>query len=1518
MMPTILTQLREILIDHFDQEELKTLCFDLGIDYESLPGSGKANKARDLISALQRQGRLSELITFGQQERPHIQWPSLLETSAKSAMSGHAKPDKKAVPSAATSAVHDWSRLRRFLPVELFEQVENSSLAEQQALCLPHLQQLLATIVTYVPRHRALTLLANPIPPDQQHDGIFLEGTLLFADISGFTELTERALQMGGKEGAEKIVEFVNHYLDTMLAILFQYHGRLIKFGGDAMLCLFTGEEAGARNALWTAWEMNQTMAKEFTQVQIFQELFNLNMKVGHSSGLLFAATVGDSSHLEYVLTGSAVERTAQAEAAAHRGEIIVSQETYDQVADWVEAEKLPEAQGLYRVTAVPPQHDFVNGENWSTMFDLFAQTTDLFQVVTQLEALAPYLPLGLLPQLVYDPQAKRLESQHRRVTILFANFLGMSRIVETFGVEKVEEITAVLQEYFQGMQEEIHYYGGVTNKVDLYNQGDKLMVIFGAPIAREKDVSRAALTALAMQRRMRQLVSPFASIFLSQRIGIHTGFVFAGNVGSASQQRREYTVMGNTVNLAARLMSAARENQIWISPATWQQIQTEFKAEPLDSITAKGFRDPITPYRLELFLDEQKDVHRFLQAPLVGRHQELNKLLTWTDDMLYGGGKQIVAVTGEGGVGKSRLVRSWQEQVDGKTSSAPLWLISHAHSYGQNTNGLFLDILKRLLGITSEDSQMACWRKLDSYLGQNLVGTAFDIANQLLQQEAFLGSFLGLDLSLRRGTAERVSQLEGEALQLQIRLTITNLLAAAAAMQPLILVLEDLHWADEGSLGLLKFLIDRLPDTTSIIFCLVYRSRKELPVWQIWRDLRREHPDCEELALGELDGASRAMLLHQLLNLSQPLDSAFEQMVLDETDGNPLYLEEVLYRLIADKVLVETEGGWQLSQPITELAVPDTLYQMIQSRIDDLDYASPGARRVLWLAAVSGLSFTSEGLEYLFLNNGREQDEFQRHFRVLRNAAMFERTRIQLANDNRPGFKFRHGLVQQVAYENMPTTHSRQYHRQVGEWLESSYEAALMAHYEILAHHFSQGQVWDKAFHYYFLAGQRDAHVYDNENAYRHLWLALSLVEEAKPDQSILAQAYYEFGRVLITMGEFDEALVHLGRAFELLSSLGEALGIWLQARVCYEIGRIHELLGQASLPEALVWQERGLALLPDTPTAEAALLHVLGGIANLRLGNWARLAQESQAALAIAQAIDAPQELSAAHRMMSVYWRVRGDLVQAMVHCQQGVAISQEQGDLLGLIKGIANQGVIAFEMDDWPQAQASYLESITLLDRVGDRYELGRTHLNLGDLYAHLGDIEAGLRHTHQGLEIAQALQSTQEILIGRVILAMLHWRQAEFAEALAQLGEAEKLATTAVMFQPTVGRWLAQVYLTQGNLTQAENQLQTLLTLDENILDDEVEPIQCLQAQLLAAQGQQEAAIALLEASLARLDGMKYQQAQALLALAQILAVGQRTTEARRSAQTAQAIFTELGASLDVVATNGLLAQLATES
>jgi len=1413
-------------------------------------------------------------------------------------------------PSKRPPTSKDWSRLHKYLPTDVYQQ-------KDEAACLGHLNSLLRAVLTYLPRHLALDLLQEPLVAHTR--GEFLEGTLLFADISDFTAISEKLRKKGEKEGAEEIARLINEFLDVMLAILFKYNGQLIKFGGDAMLCLFTGEYQGALNAVWAAWEMRQAMADRFARIEVLQEIFPLEMKAGSNSGLLFAANVGTAEHMEYVLTGSAVERAARAESTAGKGDILVSSETYSLVEGYLEAEPLAAVPDFYRVTHVRAEPAVRPEDPWNEV-ERFLSTIegDLWEVADRLDALCPYLPAGLLPQLARDTQGGQIEGQHRQVTILFANFTGMDRVINAHGVDRPDRIAADLGEYFEAVQEEIQYYGGVINKVDLYDQGDKLMVIFGAPMAHEQDIRRAALTALAMREVVARLPSPTASALLSQRMGIHTGSVFAGNVGSCPCHRREYTVMGDTVNLAARLMSEAGRGEIWISQSAWSQIRGGFDASALPPVKVKGLSDPIVAYQLHATRPVQGRVRpRVLDSDFVGRKDELEVLEACFDDLSSGGGKQIAAITGEAGVGKTRLVTEWQHRIrtlagQGVEGPAVAWLCGRGHSYGQKTHGVFVEVLEQLLAFAAEDSHQERWRKLSDCVEKMFTGAAPGWSEEFSNRLAYLAQFLALDLTRRTDLSERVAQLEPEALQLQTRLAICDLLVHAARQQPLIVVLEDLHWADDASLDLLKFVLDRVDDDIPILFCLIYRALKERPIWQVSQEIDHAHPDCHSISLQELGHADGRQLLSNLMRNDQ-LSEDFQALVLEEADGNPLYVEEILHTLIEEGTLVQDEGRWQLTRSLEQIHVPATLYQIVQSRIDELDYGSPGARRVLWMAAVIGEEFPEELLRHLFTSTGRQEEELSRHLRELRNAAMIEKTRIRHGGRLQWGYRFRHGLVQQVAYENILVGKQREYHRQIGRWLEEQHRQDLPQYYDTLAYHYDQGREWGKAFQYHRLTGQRDAQAYANQDALSHLRRALEIAGFITPGIHTLAYIHLELGKVLVTLGEYDDALKHLTQAYDLLGDTLDPDVVLRKARMCYHISYAYAFKGsQDDLETALAWQGKGVALLPKTPageevpSAEAAALHVVGGFVPFRRGNFEQAIEEGQRALRLAEKADARLDLAVTHRLLSVAYGAHGSLDLAMEHCERSIEVSREIGDLSGLLKGYSNRGVFALEMDNWDLAEASYLRAIEILNRVGDRFELGKTYANLGDLYCHRGEIEKGLDYAHRALEIFDAIQAASGTIIAHAVLATLLWRQGALEQALTQLSDVRELAQDT-MFEPTVRRWLAQIYLTRGNTAQAQAEIQELLSTGADVLADEAEPIQRLWGEILAAQGEPEEANRVLEASLDRLEQRRkrYQAARTRLVLARVLAqVSGRAEEALAHAGRARATFAELGARLDL--------------
>lgn len=1412
----------------------------------------------------------------------------------------------------------EWERARRYLPAKLYQE-------KREPTCLLHMNQLLRMVTTYLPRHLALESLKEPGSVGVK--GQFLEGTLLFVDISGLNILSESLRTGNGKEGAEKLVQIINEYLDASLGILFRYGGLLIKFSGDAMLCLFTGSNYGAMNAVWAAQEMIHAVDERFAKIVIAQEIVSLKVKAGGNSGLLFAAHVGTAERMEYILTGNAVERAARAGSAAYSGDILISRETLELIQDDLDVEELAGRPGFFKVKGIHTDPVPTQRNLWENVEKILSKlANDWPGIIDRLNAVTAYLPVGVLSQLVHGSQSGQIEGQHRKVTVLLTNFAGVSDIMEAHGVGAPHAITADLNAYFKTMQEEISYYGGVVNKVDLYDQGDKLVAIFGAPLAHEKDAQRAALAALAMQAAMSRLPSPTAAQLLSQRIGIHTGFVFAGNVGASTGNRREYAILGETVNLATHLMSAAPPGEIWISGPAWDQIKTGFKAKRLPSIKFEGITAPVSVYQLQAprAIPTGRRRPSTLHSDIVGREAELEVLEEYAGDLLLCGGKHIVAVSGEAGVGKTRLIEEWHQRIDERVGEKTItWLTGRGYSYGQKTNGVFVEIVEQILGIDDDDDgdrQKERWDKLSSLVKDIVRGRGSGWGSTFTDKIAYLGHFLGLEFSAWRDLAEQIESLEPKVLQLQERLAVCDVLEHAAQAKPSILVLEDLHWADEASLDMLKFILDKVNDALPVLFCLVYRPLKEGAIWRLWQDIERSYPDCCPISLRELKGTDGRQLLCNLLQ-TRHLPEDFQSLILGATDGNPLYMEEVLLALIEEGTLAQEESHWQVTQSIERIQVPDSLYQIIQSRVDELDMGSPGARRLLWMASVLGEEFGEELLLHLFTSTGRGKNEFLSHLRELRNAAMIQRIRKDdpsKSSLSQREYRFRHSLVRQVVYENMLMERRCEYHSQVGHWLKGRYSEELSRHYDTLAHHYDQGRQWEDAFEYHRLAGTRDARAFANSSAVSHLRRAIEIADLAAPGTDELIQAHFELGKVLSSLAELEGALEHLNIACDLSESAAGETAALRRARICYHIGRLYERKGGSeNYATALEWQSKGLALLPEEPGAETVLLHVLGGIVGLRQGDLDRLIKVSQHALILAHTPGAESELGTAYRLLSNAFYKQGRLDLALAYCQRGIEVDQALSDLNALAIDYLNQGTFALYAGNWQLARESNRKAIDLSERIGDRYRLAMAYCNLADQQRYLGDLTQGLDYAQRGLDLFTRIESRQGMIFARAVLGPLLWRQGELEQARVQLLRAREWIETykATQFEHDVGRWLAQVYLSEGKVTQAEVEIQTLLA-GETDLDTEIEPVQRLQGQILAAQGQLDESIRVLQDSLKRLDQgyNPYETGCTHKALAEVWEMGGKWTESRLDAERARAIFANLGARPDLQEVDDLIERM----
>jgi class 3 adenylate cyclase/tetratricopeptide (TPR) repeat protein len=1254
------------------------------------------------------------------------------------------------------------ARIEPYLPPGFLDNLPPAALWQPEDVT--HAQEMLAhlldSVVIYLPRYLVQAELAVP---DVAAGGEFLRGTLLFSDISGFTAMSER-LSTLGKEGAEQIVALVNRYFSAMLDVLFTYGGDLFKFGGDALLAFFPDgpETPGSVNALHAAWAMQQAMTA-FREVETSLGTFPLQMKIGMHAGSFFAARVGTLRKREFVVTGTTVNATAMAESAAVAGQILASDAVYAQVHIYPWLTFTPGPTGYHLLDTLTQTHPPTLSLSPSLCLP---QTSSLHQTATALERLTPYLPPGLLARLLAhllptesgrDTRSTGYDSgEHRLVAILFANFTGASDLVEKLGPGRENEIARALNDYFVTMDAVIERYGGVVNKIDLYDHGDKLMALFGAPVAHEDDAERAVRTALDMQH-----VLEGACPWVQQRIGVSTGMVFAGHVGGAT--RREYTVMGDEVNLAARLMSAAQNGEALLAGYVQRKVRPFFEVADRGAVQLKGKSKPVPTFTVVGRRAQPEPVRgiRGLRSTLVGRAEEQATVRRLVADLVTGRGS-IVSLIGEAGLGKSRMIAEMHASV--MDEIALTWVEGRCLSYTQNVSySAFTDVIHAFLRIVDTDNEFDIRDKLRGCIADLFPdGGGSDV-------QPYLAHFLNLPLS--EPEAERVTYLSGEALQRQMLRAITALIERIAMEQPLVIVFDDLHWADSASLLLLERCLT-LTDRVPLLIAMLYRPVRDHGCYNLGQLAARDYPHrYAEIMLKPLDlqAGQDQELVCNLLSLETGtegpgLPPALARLV-SRAEGNPFYIEEIIRSLIDQGFVVPQDGGWRLDREIDLRTVPDSLQGLIMARIDKL---MEEARRTLQLAAVVGRTFTHDLLAWL-----SSAAALMAHLDT--NLAALQRTELIRERARLPELEyiFKHVMVRDVAYESLLLRDRRTYHGLIGQHLEEIYTGQKQEEvYELLAHHYSLSDDHEKALGYLIKSGDKARLAYANPEAIAFYREAVQLAEQLE-QWTTLADALTGLGDVLFHVGEADEALACYEKAQRYHDDPRK------QAGLLRHMATVHEKRGDYE--QALAMCARGIALLPADAQTSVEMARLL--LARTRIyeqqGQNDRVLAEGEASLAILQDTMHYPEIAQAHNLLGLGYRGRQpakaikhlekaldilerigneydaarinnnlailhyqtDLTRAAAYFSRALKTLQRFGDVWGEATTYMNLGIIQYAQGNHAQAIDHYQRSLAMREKLGQSLGMADCHINLGETYRAQRNLEQAIMHLEEGLRIAQ---------------------------------------------------------------------------------------------------------------------------------------------------------------------------------
>ncbi len=1349
---------------------------------------------------------------------------------------------------------------RKYLPAPLAERWHVDADAETRQAVLMSLNRLLSLLTTYLPRHLLYHLFKRPTPG--QAYGEFLSSTVLFADLSGFTVMSER-LSALGREGAETLTAVINHYFTVMSDIATHHGGDVMLFGGDAMLLLFDGVDHALR-ACHTAWRMQQAMAARFAEVKTELGAFPLRMAAGLGSGPTFAAALGSTNGMQYAVMGPALTAMGRAEALAGAGRIILDQATRLLAGPLtVEAES---ESGYARLIAEPvapytrpdpPQLDLPpSGEH--------EQVDWLAERVT---AIAPFLAPGLLPRLVLDPSVA-LEGEHRPVTVVFVDFRDADALIDRLGADDPNAITPRLNVAFDAVRSIVARYEGVINKIGAGPAGSHIIALFGAPTSHEDDPERGVQAALDIQTALAGAELPGA---YPTRIGVNTGFVYAANVGSRA--RREYTVMGDQVNLAARLMTAAQPGQVIVSALTAAHVRHLFDLEERKPVQLKGKAQAQSNCRVRRARSRSRMLRPAVSSQLLGRAEEI-QIGYERIQAVWLGRSQIIAVSGEAGVGKSRLIEALAQYARAEGFDV---ISSACVSYGGGIPySVWLESLQALIGWQPSDTEADRRARLRDALA----------AIDRVEDAPIVGEVLGVSWPDTTWTAS----LEAQARQRRLFDVVASLIRHFARRRSLLWMIDDAHWIDPASLEMLNHLA-RYGEGAPIVLLVASRSEGK---WRGWEGLS----NAVEITLPLLDRAATEALVADLLRIEDrqlplavrtlmkrmaagvldagaPDTAAFERYW-----GNPFFaLERVRALIEAGDLARDAAGHWRVTRPIESIEMPDTIHGVIMSRIDRLPEP---ARRVLQVASVIGRTIGLPLLQAVYDLRGETAESLQRHLQTLSDLGL-----SPLDTDPDQGrYAFRSVTTQEVAYASLRYERRRELHRRIGEQIEA-HPTWVDDAPSLLTHHYSEGQVWDKALSYALEAGRRAQQKYANAAAAGAYRRALQAAEALTPPRVGEQLAAHEaLGDVLLITGDYDEALKHYDAARTL--AIGDSRHL---ADLCRKTA--DALQQWSKYDEAHNWLKQGLDYA-DPDSLEAAQIHLVGAAVFHRQGKLDQAVEWGEKCLGLAIALtgDTARRTEArALYLLAEILRKRGNLDRSIEAAQRAVTVYQLVGDIWGQSQALNTLANISSEKGDFVTATRFYADSLELKERIGDVGGQANITINLGEAYRVLGRLAEARQTFEHSLRICRDLRNEHAVALLHNNLAAIALAEGNWDEAARCLLESNRLfdAIGSEEFKAELHRHQAELDLGRGQIAEAFDYARQAVAVAEASQEKlEIGLSRCVLGQVYLAQDDLIGAERELQASLDILEsvGSPVEAANTRLALAQLRRRQDRPEEARQ--------------------------------
>ena len=1183
-------------------------------------------------------------------------------------------------------------------------------------------------------------------------------GSLVSADISGFTALSERLAEYG-REGAEELTSLLNRCFGGMIEIIDVHGGDVLKFGGDALLVLFEGKDHTQRAAA-ACVEMRSLIERPWSTNLV--KRIELGISQGIHSGD-FDLHLVDAGHRELFVVGPGMSATVNCEGAAERGQILLSHAAGDLLQPELLGERTDDGVVLDRrphLSDTSPQSVPAGGR------------VDAF-----------------IPDWLVDQIAAGTVAEHRMVTVGFVFFGGIDALLESDGPEAAHQR---LQALATATEEATARHGVHWLASDVYAGGGKIILTAGAPRSTGQDEDAAVRTA-------RELID--IDVGLPVRIGLNRGPVYMGDLGSP--RRRTFTVMGDAVNLAARLMQKSASGQVVASAAVLDNVPTSFETEELEPFLVKGKTEPI---RASLVGDRRNGDDgetgaRAARADVafIGRTDELAVLADAIRTAELGRGC-AVDVLGEPGIGKSRLV---DEALRRHAANTRTILRAKGGLYSRGTPYFAVsNMLRDLIGIERNVSPALAGRVLTSWV--------MDRAPDLGPWLPLLGIAFGADTP----NTPEVDRIDPANRAAKLREVVVDLLTATIP-GPVVFVVDDAHRLDEASDELFAAIVRRIENRPWLLISLRWRDHATF-----------------------IDASSDAITLHigtlspdesvELARAAAADDPRYDEDRLDDLISrgvtNPLFLLE-LVRSGIDR----------------DTATPDTIETLVTARIDTL---SASDRLLLREASVLG-----SVVDVKLLANALDD-------RRLRTPQRWSELSGFLTAGDDGVYHFQQRLYREISYEGLSYRRRREIHAAVGRELERRAGEDWETSSELLSLHFHAARDWGRSWRYSIIAGDRARSKYAHGEAADFYSRALEVPASHQPDAEVVSSVAETLGDELELTAQYERANNALALARRKCSRAPDRIRIMRKSGVIQE--------RQGKYPQALRWYGRGMTATGDLDEHDAAIARgdlclAYAGV-RFRQGKLTDAIEWAHRAERIGRDLDDPRILAhAAYLLTAGYAMTRSPEIDKYRHVS--LPLFEQLGDLVGQGNVLNNLGVSARDDSCWNEALEYYDRSRVVWEQVGDVIGAATTTLNIAEILSYQGHLEDAEKLLNEAIRSCRRSGYEVGLALARMNLGRLNSQRGDYDEArrlqadargrLERLGAGYHVLETRVMqvecealarqgaqalalgrplldevrdfddpiLEAILLRIIAWAHMIEGDLTQAEYVAEECVTLSE---------------------------------------------------------------------------------------------------